>query len=394
MIYAKNQYNWCIFLKSLPMDTPFQSGAWKEQYWYRSFLPNLINRSFTWDDPRINILLEKANFELWKLESFSSFIPDIDFFVSMHVWKEAIKSSRIEWTKTKFDDLFLEENSEQTTEERDDHQEVRNYIQWLNHGISTLENLPLSFRLFNDIHKMLLTSVRWEYKNPWEIRRSQNWIGWSNLSNAFFVPPHHEDLDILTTDLEKFIHNDALQIPELIKVALAHYQFETIHPYLDGNGRIGRLIIILYLIEKKILSRPILYISDFFERNKWSYYDALTMARSSNNIEHFILFFLTGIIETCQSSLRTFQSIIQMKKEIEEKILWFGARAERAHTLLVHLFSHPIISISDIANLLGVTHTTANTLIQIFKDIWVLHEITGFKKHKIYIFEDYIKLFR
>lgn len=376
------------------MNTKFHPGVWRQQFGYKSFLPSHIDIPYIWEDPKINLLLEKANLELGKLESFSGFIPDIDFFVSMHVWKEAIRSSRIEGTKTEFDELFINENTTETFEERDDKQEVRNYIEALDYGIKALEKLPLSFRLFGEIHRILLSSVRGEYKNPGEIRTSQNWIGGSSLQNAYFIPPHQDDLSELTSDLEHFLHNDTLQIPELIKIALAHYQFETIHPYLDGNGRIGRLIIILYLIDRHILSRPVLYLSDFLERNKGGYYDALTIARESGNIEHFIVFFLTGIVETCQSSLATFQSILTIKKSLEAKIFALGTRAEKANILLRHLFSRPIVSAMDVATLLGVTTTTANTFIRIFIEMGVLQEMTGMRKHRIYVFEEYMKLFR
>ena len=376
------------------MNKKFHAGTWKKQFEYESFQPSCINTWFQWQDPKIDILLERANLELWKLESFSSFIPDIDFFISMHIWKEAIKSSKIEWTKTEFDDLFLDKEDIKESEERKDIEEVQNYISALNLGIKELKKLPLSFRLFSKIHRELLQWVRWEMKNPWEIRTSQNRIWGSNLENAFFIPPHQDDLSDLIKDFELFLHNTSLQIPELVKVALAHYQFETIHPYLDGNGRIWRLMIILYLIEKKILSKPILYISDFFERNKWAYYDALTVTRSSNDIEHFIKFFLTGIIETCQSSTQTFQSILNLKDGIEKKILSMGSKSEKANKILYYLFSDPIVSSRDIVNLLQVTPATANSFIKEFIEMWVLRELTGFKRHKIFAFEDYLKLFR
>ncbi len=372
----------------------FISGNWKQQFEYKSFSPNFINSPFFWEDTKINILLEKANLELWKLESFSTFVPNIDFFISMHVWKEALKSSKIEGTKTEFDDLFLNQEDIVDLEERNDIEEVQNYIAALNLGIKNLEQLPMSFRLFSLIHKELLQWVRWKHKSPWEIRTSQNWIGGSNLENAFFIPPHQEELSQLIKDFELFLHNSSLEIPELIKVALAHYQFETIHPYLDGNGRVGRLMIILYLIEKKIISKPILYISDFFERNKWAYYDALTIARSSHNIEHFIKFFLTGIIETCQSATQTFQSILSLKVDIEKQILSLGSKSEKANKILYYLFSNPIVSSHDIVKLLEVTPATANNFIRIFIDMWVLQEVTGFKRHKIFAFENYLKLFR
>jgi len=376
------------------MEKKFISWTWKEQYWYKSFLPNIINQSFFWEDKKINILLEKANLELGKLESFSSFIPDIDFFISMHIWKEAIKSSKIEWTKTEFDELFLDKDDVKGIEERNNIEEVKNYIEALNLWIKELQKLPMSFRLFSLIHKTLLKWVRWEYKNPWEIRKSQNWIGWSNLSNAFFIPPHQDDLSNLIKDFELFLHNYSLEIPELIKIAIAHYQFETIHPYLDWNWRIWRLMIILYLIDKKIISKPVLYISDFFERNKWSYYDTLTITRSSNNIEHFIKFFLTWIIETCESSTNTFNEILKLKKDIDIKIISLWTKSKKAIHILNYLFSHPIVSSADISKVLAITPATANSFIKIFMEMWVLKELTWYKRHKIFAFENYLKLFR
>ncbi len=376
------------------MEKKFIAWTWKQQYNYKSFFPNGVNKTFVWEDKKINLLLEKANLELGKLESFSSFIPDIDFFISMHIWKEAIKSSKIEWTKTEFDELFLDSDDVKSVEERNDIEEVKNYIEALNLWIEELKKLPMTFRLFSLIHKTLLKWVRWEHKNPWEIRKSQNWIGGSNLQNAFFIPPHQDDLSDLVKDFELFLHNESLEIPELIKIAIAHYQFETIHPYLDWNGRIGRLMIILYLIDKKIITKPVLYISDFFERNKWSYYDALTIARSSNDIEHFIKFFLTGVIETCESSINTFQSILELKNEIEIKIISLWAKSEKASQILNYLFSDPIVSSHDIIKLLWVTPATANSFIKIFMEMWVLRELTWYKRHKIFGFENYLKLFR
>ncbi len=374
------------------MENKFKAGVLKKQYDYKSFLPNIINKEFSWEDPEINLLLEKANLELGKLESFSNLIPDIDFFISMHIQKEAIESSKIEWTKTEFDDLFLEQDLK--WEQKNDLIEVKNYIKALNYWIKTLNELPLSFRLFSEIHKILLSGARWERKTPWEIRKSQNWIWWSNLKTAFFIPPHIEDLPNLIKDFELFIHNKSLKIPELIKIAIAHYQFETIHPYLDWNGRIWRLLITLYFIERKILTKPVLYLSDYLEKNKWWYYDALTMVRNWNNIEHWVKFFLNWIIETCYKSIDTLNKNLKFKKETEEKILSMWIRAEKAAILLKWLFSKPVISSALVVEKIWVSSTTANSFIDDFIKLWILIEITGLKKNKMYVFENYIKLFR
>mgnify|MGYP003999687719 CR=1 FL=1 len=376
------------------MENKFVSWTYKQQYEYKSFLPEKINKEFVWENSKINILLEKANLELWKLESFSKFVPDLSFFIKMHVSKEAIQSSRIEWTKTEFDDLFIKDISEKTLEEKNDLEEVQNYIKALDLWIEYLKDLPLTFRLFSKIHKELLSWVRWEYKTPWEIRKSQNWIGWSSLVDAFFIPPHYDDLSELITDFENFLYNNELEIPELIKIAIAHYQFETIHPYLDWNGRIGRLMIILYLIEKNIISSPILYISDFLEKNRWSYYDALTIVREQNNIEYFIIFILNWIIETCKNSRTTLEKVLELKNSYDNKILSFDSRAEKAQTILNYLYSNPIVNYKDIMKIINCTASTANRFLEDFIHLWILEQKTINKRNKEYIFENYLKLFR
>lgn len=377
------------------MKDKFKSWTYKQQDKYKSFLPENINKNFYWNNSKINILLEKANLELWKLESFSKFIPDINFFISMHISKEAIQSSKIEWTKTEFDDLFTKDTSYKTLEERNDLIEVQNYIRALNLWMEQLKDLPLSFRLFCNIHKELLSWAWWEHKNPWEIRKSQNWIWWSSLQDAFFIPPHQDDLSDLITDFEKFLHNNELEIPELIKISIAHYQFETIHPYLDWNGRIWRVMIILYLIEKNIISSPILYISDFLEKNRWSYYDALTIAREQNNIEYFIIFMLNWIIETCKNSIETLEKVLILKEKYDKKLVSFGRRIQKAQIILNYLYSNPVVNYKDIMNLLDISSpTTANKFIDDFIKLWILEQKSINKRNKEYIFEDYLRLFR
>lgn len=370
----------------------YDAGIWKQGYKYRYFVPSFINHDFSWEDTSINELLETASLKLGELNSFSRFVPDIDMFIRMHVLKEAVVSSRIEGTRTNFEEA-LENEKPSDPERRDDWLEVNNYVMAMNNAIEELQTLPLSCRLMKDTHKILLASGRGERKTPGEFRTSQNWIGGASIMDAVFVPPAADELSDLLSDFEKFLNNDQLQVPKLIKIAIAHYQFETIHPFLDGNGRIGRLLITLFFVSNKILDKPLLYLSSFFERNRSVYYDKLSYTREKSDLKQWIKFFLTGIIETADSGTKTLSKIMQIKQDCEKKIVSLNRRSESGYKLLNSLFSSPLTTTKDVQNITGLSPKAAGDLIQSFVNLGILNEITNKKRNRTFAFFSYISLF-
>ncbi|HBM15604.1 MAG TPA: cell filamentation protein Fic [Lentisphaeria bacterium] len=371
----------------------FRAGSYRKGYQYQYFLPEKINHSFFWTDEAINELLEKASLKLGELNSFSRFIPDTDMFILMHVVKEAVISSRIEGTQTNIEEALIEEK-EITPEKRDDWKEVNNYVAAMNSAIEELKTLPLSNRLIKNTHKTLLSSGRGFSKNPGEFRVSQNWIGGASLSDAVFIPPSHAELPDLLSDLELFINNHDIKIPHLIRIAVAHYQFETIHPFLDGNGRIGRLLITLYFVASGILKKPLLYISAFFERNKMLYYDNLTFVRTKNDLAQWVKFFLTGVIQTAENSVTTLKKITDLKSSIEkERIILMGKRAKQGLDFFHSLFKKPIVAIKDVQAITGLSYKAANSLVNMFIEQRILTETTGYQRNRIFMFDEYMKLF-
>lgn len=372
----------------------FLSGVYKQQFNYRSFLPSLINGiNFEFTDKKLLIKVEEAGGYLGKLNGYSKLFPNIDWFIRMHVIKEATTSSLIEGTKTNLDEALLPK-TEIIPEKRDDWQEVQNYIKAINWAVGQLPKLPLSMRLLNGAHKLLLSGVRGKYKNPGEIRISQNWIGGNSLANAGFIPPHQSDLPDLLVDLEKFWHNQDNKLPFLIKVAISHCQFETIHPYLDGNGRIGRLLITLQLIEQGLLAKPTLYLSEFLEKYRVEYFNSLGRVRLDNDLEQWLIFFLNGVTATAKKGVLTFDKLIQLQKICRKKIDSLGRKKQLGQQLLQILFDCPIVKVNKTAQELGVSFPTANILLDDFVKAGILKETTGFARNRLFSFAEYIKLFK
>ncbi len=376
----------------------YNSGSYRKHfqgkdYEYQSFLPSSVNCHYEWEDKRIFPLLEEAIRLVGELNAYSFLVPDVDFFIQMHVKNEALKSSRIEGTRTEMDEVILPKE-EIMPEKRDDWSEVQNYIKAINYSIAQLDEIPLSMRLLEKSHEILLSGVRGKERQPGQVRTTQNWIGGSSIKTASFIPPHPDDMRASLTDLELFWHNKKINMPNLIKIAISHYQFETIHPFNDGNGRIGRMLITLHLIELGILQKPTLYLSDYFERNKGAYYDALTFVRDHNDMDQWIIFFLSAVIETAKKSKNTFRKIISLRGVYEQRIIKNGRKIKLMNDLLLRLFSNPAIRVSDVSNLLGKSISTSNNLIKEMERIGILKEITGFSRNRIFILHEYLDIFR
>ncbi len=371
----------------------FKSGTQINQGYYKSFEPNLINRKWELDNMELIYLLSSANREVGKLDMYSEYIPNIDLFISMHVLKEATQSSKIEGTETNIQEALLERD-DIPVEKRDDWDEVQNYTKAINFAISKLAELPFSSRLIRQTHKILLQGVRGTHKLPGEFRQSQNWIGGATLNDARFVPPVHTNVMELMSDLEHFVHNTDYYFPELLKIALVHYQFETIHPFLDGNGRVGRLLITLYLVSTGLLKKPILYLSDFFEKHRTQYYDNLMIVREKNNLTQWFKFFLVGVIETAKNGITTFENILKLQKNIDTKIQGLGNRASNAQKILTFLYQRPLIDATKISEICEISSASAYKIIAEMEQLEILKKISSSKRGKTYIFENYLKLFR
>jgi len=371
----------------------FQAGRHVQQAHYKSFQPNPIHRAWIVDDMALLQLLGQADRELGRLDMYSEYIPNIDLFIRMHVLKEARQSSKIEGTQTTMEEALLD-REDVALERRDDWEEVQNYVAAMNAAVDRLQTLPFSARLIRETHKTLMQGVRGKHKQPGEFRRSQNWIGGAAIDDAVFVPPVHESVAELIGDIERFVHDEQQHFPELLKIALVHYQFETIHPFLDGNGRVGRLLITLYLVSRGILKRPVLYLSDFFERNRQLYYDNLMRVREKNDLPQWFRFFLVGVIETAKSSIESFDNILKLQKQVEAQLQTLGSRTANAQKVMHYLYQRPVVNAAKVGEVTGMSPASAYKFIADLERFGILKEITGGKRGKTYAFEAYLKLFK
>lgn len=371
----------------------YKAGEYKQGSGYKAFLPSNINYNWGWDDTKLDSLLAEANRQIGELNAYSLLLPNVDLYIKMHVKIEANKSSKIEGTRTTIEE-DLSDLQDINPEKRNDWEEVQNYVKATNYGIARInDGFPVCNRLIRDIHKILLADVRGNKKTPGEFRKSQNWIGGTMPSTAAYVPPLVEDLSDCLKDLELFINNEDIDTPDLIKIAIIHYQFESIHPFLDGNGRIGRLLIPLYLQSKKYLDNPCLYISFFFEKNRDLYYQKLNNVRVTNDIIGWIKFFLVGIIETAKIAKEKFRKVVELTKKIDIQISNLKVKYENAKKIIDYFYDEPYSSRKKISDALKMPESTVNGVINELKLSNIIKETTGYSRNQIFVFSEYIDIF-
>jgi Fic family protein len=358
---------------------------------YKAFIP-----SFLPPDPPVKIdgslhqLLSEANIALGRLDTMGYLLPNVDFIIAMYVRKEALLSSQIEGTQASLEDIF-EYESQAPLKNIDDVQEVVSYIKALNHGLKRIEEFPVSIRLIKEIHHLLLSNTRGKEKTPGEFKRSQNWIGpgGSTLKNASFVPPPPLEASDAMGQLELFLHEEH-ELPVLIACALIHYQFETIHPFLDGNGRLGRLLITFYLCWKKVMQKPLLYLSYYFKLHRQEYYDRLNLVREKGDYEQWVSFFLKGIIWTSESALDTIKNVLSIADRHKKLLLQKKISSPLAIALLDYLFVKPHLSVQEVAQHFQISYQTAQSLINHFVGMELLKEITGKKRDRRFSYWEYL----
>ncbi len=371
----------------------YKAGKYIKINDYNAFIPSKINCNWGWDDTKLDKLLADANRQIGELNAYSLLIPNVDLYIKMHIKIEANKSSRIEGTRTTVEEDLLD-ISDINPEKRDDWEEVQNYVKATNYGVEKIkEGFPVCTRLIREIHKILMQGVRGEHKMPGEFRISQNWIGGNMPSNAIYVPPPHMEISECLTDFEKFINNDKIDTPDLIKIAILHYQFESIHPFLDGNGRIGRLLIPLYIQSKGMLDKSCLYISDYIERNKSVYYDMLTRVRTHNDMISWIKFFLKAVIETSKIAKDKFRSVVELTMQMDRMLMDLPVMPDNARKVLDVLYNEPIVSRKRIIESTGMKFTTLVGVINALREKNILIETTGYSRNQVFAFQRYIDLF-
>ncbi len=360
---------------------------------YYAYVPKPLPPTPMIEMGKIYPLLDKANVALGRLDGLSAILPDPSLFLYMYIRKEAVLSSQIEGTQSSLSDLLLYENHEVPGVPNQDVVEVSNYVAAMEHGLQRIQDgFPLSLRLICEMHKMLLSKGRGSSKQPGEFRRSQNWIGGTRPGNAKFVPPPPERVMELLGAMEIFLHDDTVPLPALIKAALAHLQFETIHPFLDGNGRLGRLLITFILCVEGIMRKPMLYLSLYFKTHRQSYYDHLQLVRETGDWEEWIQFFLKGVIETADQAVDTAQRVLKLFSEDRKKVEAKGRAS--ASVLIIHNYmqKNPVTDARILVQHCDISLPTILKALRYLQDIEIVREITGKARNKIYVYQKYLEI--
>lgn len=357
---------------------------------YKAFIPNELPFEIKMDST-LQYLLSKANIAIGRLDGNASLIPDVDFFIRMYITKESSLSSQIEGTTATFIDAIKAESKINDPEIRNDVDEIINYTNAMNYGLKRLNTLPLSLRLIKEIHARLLKGVRGKNKDPGEFRRTQNWIGGRAIQTANFIPPPHNEVLRLLSNLESFMHKKS-SLPVLIKAGLIHSQFEAIHPFLDGNGRVGRLLITFYLCHEGILKKPLLYLSEYIMQNRFEYYEKLNAAHGKDSIEEWLKYFLDGVAITSDRAAKTAIKIHNLREKDLKKVSKIRS-SEKGIKLLNTLYKKPIVQIKDVEKITGLKNPNAITMVSRFESLGILKETTGHKRNKVYEYRNYLKLF-
>jgi len=361
---------------------------------YKAFIPNSLPPKPPLEyDERLQLLLSKADRALARLDGITTVLPNPDLFIAMYVKKEALLSSQIEGTQASLEGVLEFEADLIPREDINELKEVINYTKALNYGIERISQLPMSLRLIRELHKILLEGTRGAQRIPGEFRTSQNWIGppGASLNDAIFIPPPPTAVISCMGELEKFLHSKD-NIPPLIKIALIHAQFETIHPFLDGNGRVGRLLITFYLLWREILSKPLLYLSYYLKKNRTEYYNLLMKIRTDGAWENWIEFFLKGVIFTSEEASNAAKEIIKLKDNLITKTYDHAHYFIHSIKFIDLLFSTPLLGVKNVVEKIGCSKQTANQLVKQFESIGILKEITGKQRYKKFIFKDYVEI--
>lgn len=367
----------------------------KQPTGYYSYIPNLLGgRNFTYErDAEYEKLLAEAHLKLGELNGITQVLPDPDLFVAFYVKKEALLSSQIEGTQSSMDEIIQVDEKTKTMRPVD---EVVNYVNAMNRGLGKLQKLPFSTRLLHELHTLLMDGVRGQEKTPGQYKTRQNWIGpeGCTLNEAIFIPPPPNHNDQLMGDLEKFYHSENSGIPDLVRAAIIHYQFETIHPYADGNGRLGRLIITLMLVEKGLIDRPLLYLSLFFKEHKSSYYDLLMDVRFKGDWESWFKFFLRGVRHTSAEAVITAKDILKLLAEDRVRISKHTTKSKNTAGAFNKICEKPVFTIPVLMKELGVTYPTAQQQVETLQKLGILKEVGNRERDRTFVYEKYLEILR